>query len=183
MFKRSEPETPRVETATPAATTEREPQQPRVHATIGSTIHIKGDVTGEENLTIDGTVDGTVTVKQHSLHVGKNGRLNADVFAKVIRIEGHVEGNLHAEEQVLLRASGVVRGNIVSPRLTMEDGCSFKGSVDMDSSRSARATKPADTAREGANGAANGSARANGAEGAPQRDAARSAGSASNGMG
>lgn len=110
-------------------------QQTRVQATIGSTIRIKGDVTGEENLTIDGTVEGTVTVKEHSLQIGKNGRLNADVYAKIVRIEGHVEGNLHAEEQVVIRASGVVRGNIVSPRLTMEDGCSFKGSVDMDSSR------------------------------------------------
>lgn len=133
MFKRSEPETYQNDHAPASASAEREALQPRVHATIGSTIRIKGDVTGEENLTIDGTVEGTVTVKQHSLQVGKNGRLNADVYAKIIRVEGHVEGNLHAEEQVVVRTSGVVRGNIVSPRLTMEDGCSFKGSVDMES--------------------------------------------------
>lgn len=114
------------------ASVDRSPQEPRVQATIGSTIHIKGDVSGDENLTIDGTVEGTVTVKQHVLQIGKNGRLLADVHAKIIRIDGHVEGNLHAEEQVVIRASGVVRGNIVAPRLTMEDGCSFKGSVDME---------------------------------------------------
>lgn len=140
MFRKSEAEPYQADTspaATPATFGEREPNQPRVHATIGATIKIKGDVTGEENLTIDGTVEGTVTVKQHSLQVGKNGRLNADVYAKIIRIEGHVEGNLHAEEQVVVRTSGVVRGNITSPRLTMEDGCSFKGSVDMESRKPA----------------------------------------------
>jgi len=138
MFKKSEPATfPSEPATTTTPSFERDAQQPRVQATIGATIRIKGDVTGEENLTIDGTVEGTVTVKQHGLQVGKNGRVNADIFAKVIRIEGHVEGNLHADEQVVIRSSGVVRGNVVSPRLTMEDGCSFKGSVDMESRKAA----------------------------------------------
>jgi cytoskeletal protein CcmA (bactofilin family) len=134
MFKRSERSESDAREITSSITTnvDRSLQEPRVHATIGSTIHIKGDVSGDENLTIDGTVEGTVTVKQHSIQVGKNGRLLADVRAKVIRVEGHVDGNLHADEQVVIRASGVVRGNVVSPRLTMEDGCSFKGSVDME---------------------------------------------------
>ncbi|KAF0191228.1 MAG: hypothetical protein FD165_1998 [Gammaproteobacteria bacterium] len=131
MFKRSEPAVQ--QSAPPAgAIAAQEPQQPRAQATIGSTIRIKGDVSGDENLTIDGTIEGTVTLKQHSLHIGKNGRLNADAYAKVIRIEGHVEGNLYAEEQVLVRQSGIVRGNIVAPRVTMEDGCTFKGSIDME---------------------------------------------------
>lgn len=131
MFKRSEPEVQQSEPAA-APVTAPETQQPRAQATIGSTIRIKGDVTGDENLTIDGTIEGTVTLKQHSLHIGKHGRLNADAYAKVIRVEGHVEGNLYAEEQVLVRQSGVVRGNIVAPRVTMEDGCTFKGSIDME---------------------------------------------------
>lgn len=146
MFKRSED----VREVTGSITTnvDRSLHEPRVHATIGSTIHIKGDVSGDENLTIDGTVEGTVTVKQHSIQVGKNGRLLADVRAKVIRVEGHVDGNLHAEEQVVIRASGVVRGNVVAPRLTMEDGCSFKGSVDMEGrgERKPAAEKPATAA-------------------------------------
>jgi cytoskeletal protein CcmA (bactofilin family) len=129
MFKKPETDTQRIDHM-PAV--EREPQPARVAAAIGPTIRIKGDISGEESLTVEGTVEGTITIKQHTLHVGKNGRINADIYAKAIRIEGHVEGNLHAEEQVLLRNSGVVRGNISSPRLTMEDGCSFKGSVDMD---------------------------------------------------
>jgi cytoskeletal protein CcmA (bactofilin family) len=156
MFKRSEPETTTARTeSTTIAFPEREAsQQPRVQATIGATIHIKGDVTGEENLTIEGTVEGTVTVKQHSLQVGKNGRVNADVYAKIIRIEGNVEGNLHAEEQVVVRTSGVVRGNIVSPRLTMEDGCSFKGSVDMEARGDRKSTVDAGRKPAGSNGSA-----------------------------
>ncbi len=131
MFRKSD--SPAHDTAASnVSSIDRLPQEPRVQAVIGSTIHIKGDVTGDENLTIEGTVEGTITVRQHSVLVGKNGRLLADAHAKVIRIEGQVDGNLHAEEQVIIRASGVVRGNIVAPRLTMEDGCSFRGSVDME---------------------------------------------------
>lgn len=135
MFKKSDPHPVQRSEPLPqpaSSLPERMSPEARVSATIGSTIRIKGDIAGEESLTIDGTVEGTVTVKEHSLHVGKTGRVNADVFAKTIRIEGHVEGNLRAEEQVLLRSSGTVRGNISSPRLIMEDGCSFKGSVDME---------------------------------------------------
>jgi cytoskeletal protein CcmA (bactofilin family) len=140
MFRKNEPETQHNDFS---ATTSRpvEPSQPRVQATIGSTIRIKGDVSGDENLTIDGAIEGTVSVKQHNLHIGKNGRVNADLHAKSIQVEGHVDGNLHADEKVVIRQSGVVRGNIVSPRLTMEDGCTFKGSVDMDNR--AAAGKPA----------------------------------------
>ena len=156
MFRKPEIETQRerIEPTPTAAAVEREPQQARAAAVIGSTIRIKGDVSGDENLTVDGTVEGTISVKQHILHVGKNGRVNADVFAKIIRIEGHVEGNLRAEEQVLLRASGVVRGNISSPRLTMEDGCSFKGSVDMEPAVDRKGTtEPVAHRRPGGNGA------------------------------
>jgi cytoskeletal protein CcmA (bactofilin family) len=144
MFKKNEPET-HFNEFPQAAARPIEPTQPRVQATIGSTIRIKGDVSGDENLTIDGTVDGTVSVKQHSLQIGKNGRVNADLHAKSIQVEGHVEGNLHAEEKVVIRQSGIVRGNIVSPRLTMEDGCTFKGSVDMDN-RAAAGKMAADAA-------------------------------------
>ena len=104
-------------------------------------------MTGDENLTVEGTIEGTITLKQHSLQVGKNGRLNADVHAKVIRVEGHVEGNLYAEEQVLVRQSGIVRGNIVSPRVTMEDGCSFKGSIDMETKLSDKKVVPEPASR------------------------------------
>lgn len=139
MFKKSEPEVIQSRSDhTAAATATTEPQQSRTQATIGATIHIKGDVTGDENLTVEGTVEGTVTVKQHSLQVGKNGRLTADIYARVIKVDGQVVGNLFADEQVVIRQSGVVRGNITAPRLAMEDGCTFKGSIDMEGRQSDR---------------------------------------------
>ncbi len=98
---------------------------------IGPTINIKGDLVGEEDLLIEGRVDGKVELRHHSVTVGKNGHIKADIFAKTITVEGTVEGNLYGEEQLIVRQSGTVRGNIVSPRVALEDGSNFKGSIDM----------------------------------------------------
>ncbi len=101
-------------------------------ATIGPSISIRGDVSGEEDLIVQGQVEGTVTLKQNNVTVGKEGRIKANVHARVIEVEGQVEGDLHGDEQVVVRRSGNVRGNVVAPRITLEDGCKFKGSIDMD---------------------------------------------------
>jgi cytoskeletal protein CcmA (bactofilin family) len=100
-------------------------------AVIGPTISIKGDLIGEEDLLIEGRVEGKVEFRHHSVTVGKNGRIKADINGKTITVEGNVEGNLFGEEQLIVRQSGTVRGNIVSPRVTLEDGSNFKGSIDM----------------------------------------------------
>lgn len=101
-------------------------------ATIGKTITIKGDVVGEESLIIGGKVDGTVLVKGHDLTVAPSGLVTASVKASVVRIEGEVTGDIDGTEKVVLAKSGRVRGNIVAPRVTLEDGAKFKGSIDMD---------------------------------------------------
>lgn len=100
-------------------------------ALIGPTIFIKGDLTGEEDLLIDGRVEGKVELRKHNITVGKNGRVKADLYGKVITVEGEVHGNLYGEEQIVLRQSSTVRGNIVAPRVVLEDGANFKGSIDM----------------------------------------------------
>jgi cytoskeletal protein CcmA (bactofilin family) len=64
--------------------------------------------------------------------IGKNGRVRADVFGRIVNVEGEVDGNVFAQEQAVLRQSGAVRGNITSPRVTLEDGSRFKGSIDME---------------------------------------------------
>lgn len=104
----------------------------REQAVIGPSISIKGDLKGEEDLLIQGRVDGTIQLSQFDLTVGKNGRVNANIFAKVIRIDGEVQGDLKGEEQVVIRKTGNVKGNINAPRVALEDGCRFKGSIDMD---------------------------------------------------
>lgn len=104
----------------------------RASASIGPTIQINGDVSGNEDLTIDGQVEGTINLKENVLTVGKEGKVNATVNARTILVEGKVEGDLKGDEQVIVQRSGNVRGNIVAPRVTLEDGCKFKGSIDMD---------------------------------------------------
>ena len=100
-------------------------------ASIGSSIIIHGDVAGEEDLIVDGTIEGTVNFKENSLVVSKNGRVTANINARIIRVDGEVKGELRGAEQVVVSPSGQVTGDIRAPRVVLEDGCQFKGSVDM----------------------------------------------------
>ncbi len=117
--------------AAPAPSPEA-PRRTSDRATIGPSIFIKGDLTGEEDLVIEGRVEGKVDLKQNNVTVGRNGRVRADVFGRVVMIEGEVDGNVFAQEQAIVRQSGAVRGNITSPRVVLEDGSRFKGSIDME---------------------------------------------------
>jgi cytoskeletal protein CcmA (bactofilin family) len=108
-------------------------------AMIGKTITIKGDITGEENLVIEGKVDGTVHLKNNDLTVGPSGHVNANLTANVVRIDGEVKGDISGVEKVIVTKTGRVHGNIVAPRVTLEDGAKFKGSIDMDPGGSERA--------------------------------------------
>lgn len=104
-------------------------------ATIGPSISIRGDVTGSEDLLIQGKIDGSVMLEKHSVSVGSEGRVNANITGRVITIEGVVEGDLTAQEQIVLRGSAQVQGDIKAPRVVLEDGASFRGLVDMGSPR------------------------------------------------
>ncbi len=108
--------------------------QSRQLATIGPSIHIKGELTGEEGLIIDGQVEGTINLKDNDLIIARNGQIKADVYAKTITIEGKLQGDLNGKEKVMIRVSGDVQGNIISPRVVLEDGARFKGSIDMQGS-------------------------------------------------
>lgn len=99
---------------------------------IGPSINIKGEVSGDEDLVIQGRVEGTVNLKGNELSVGQSGTVFADIEARVIRIEGEVTGDITGNEKVVISQSGNVKGNIVAPRVTLEDGAIFKGSIDMD---------------------------------------------------
>ncbi len=81
---------------------------------------------------IHGRVEGKINFKQHNVTVGKNGRVKADIVGKIISIEGEVEGNVYGEDKIIIRRSGTIRGNITAPRVNLEDGSKFKGSIDMD---------------------------------------------------
>ncbi len=101
-------------------------------AVIGPSIHIEGALKGDEDLLIEGKVKGTVELKKNSVTIGESGQVNADIFAHTIAVEGRLEGKLIASERVMIRKSAQIRGTIVAPRVTLEDGAQFNGSIDMD---------------------------------------------------
>lgn len=100
-------------------------------ATIGRSLFIKGEVTGNEDLTIDGRVEGRIILKDHDLVVGETSRLSAEVRAKNITIYGEATGDMVADERVTLADSGRLVGNIKAPRIAISDGATFRGNVDM----------------------------------------------------
>jgi cytoskeletal protein CcmA (bactofilin family) len=102
---------------------------------IGPSITIQGDLAGEEDLTILGRVQGKVDVKSNSVTIGETGYVKADVYGKMIIVEGKVEGNLFGGDQIVLRSSGNVQGNLTAPRVALEDGAQFKGAIDMEPKR------------------------------------------------
>ena len=99
---------------------------------IGPTIVIKGAVSGDEDLLVQGKIEGTIDLNDHVVSVGQSGKVMADINAKVVNIDGEVAGDITGIEKVVISKSGNVRGNIVAPRVTLEDGAIFKGSIDMD---------------------------------------------------
>jgi cytoskeletal protein CcmA (bactofilin family) len=100
-------------------------------ASIGKSIVINGELSGSEDLTIEGKVEGKIDLKDHVLTVGSNGRIKAQVTAKAIVVLGQVTGNLSATEKVDIKENGSVEGDIVSPRVAIADGSHFRGSIDM----------------------------------------------------
>lgn len=104
---------------------------------IGQSIHIKGELTGNEDLTIEGKVEGKVFLKDHNLTVGANGKLVAEVQAKTVMVLGEVTGNITADDKVEVAATGTMRGDIQAPRVVLADGAKFKGSIDMDNRKAA----------------------------------------------
>jgi len=100
-------------------------------AGVGRSIVIKGELSGDEDLTIEGRVEGHIDLRNHVLTIGSNGHVAAEVVAKLIVVLGRVTGNLTATEKVDIREKGSVEGDIMAPRVAIADGAEFRGSVDM----------------------------------------------------
>jgi len=99
---------------------------------IGPSVKIEGKITSDESLLIEGQVDGSIVAESSEVVVGKSGVLTANISAKVVKIEGKVKGDIAGGENVVIAKTGNVLGNIESPRVTLEDGAKFKGSIEMD---------------------------------------------------
>jgi cytoskeletal protein CcmA (bactofilin family) len=115
-------------------------------ATLGQSIRIEGTLTGNEDLTINGTVKGRVNLNGHALTIGPNGKIEAELSAKSVIVEGQVTGNITADDKIRISPSGTVKGDLQAPRIALEDGAHFAGRVDMGSetaTSSVAATQPA----------------------------------------
>lgn len=117
-------------------------------AVIGGSLNIDGTIKGKEDLLVEGTVKGDIDLPENVVTVGPGGLVKARIHAAVIVVEGKVEGDLIGEEQIEIRRSGNVMGNIVAPRVGLEDGAQFKGNIDMNPKPAAAAISTPTPARQ-----------------------------------
>ncbi len=100
-------------------------------ANIGKSVVIKGDISGNEDIYVDGQVDGSIQLVGNSLTIGPNGRVHASVAAKNVTVGGSLEGNIHAAERTEMRKSAVVNGDVQTRRIAIEEGAYFKGKLEI----------------------------------------------------
>jgi cytoskeletal protein CcmA (bactofilin family) len=100
-------------------------------ANIGSSLFIKGEVSGSEDLTVEGRIEGRIDLKDHNLTIASSGKVNAEIHAKSVTVVGEVMGNILADEKVEIADTGRLTGDIHAPRVSISDGAQFRGSVDM----------------------------------------------------
>lgn len=158
MWKRDEPAKPApppaapTPTVTPSQETAVRPgadlqsRLERSTVNIGKSVIIKGELSGSEDLTIEGQVEGKIELRQNVLTIGANGKIKAQVFAKSVIILGEVIGNVTATEKVDIRDNGSVDGDITSPKVAIAEGAHFRGAIDMNrggKTDSAKAAAPA----------------------------------------
>jgi cytoskeletal protein CcmA (bactofilin family) len=138
MFKKTQSEEKPTVSNQPAAA---DPVMVRTRSVsvIGPTLVFKGELSADEDLVIQGTIEGTIAHHKKNLTVGKEGRVKADINAASVVIEGHVDGDIHGDDFVELAKSAVVTGNIFCGRIKMADGARFNGSIEMGSQQSSQA--------------------------------------------
>ena len=111
-------------------------------ACLGASVQIKGQITGEEDLQIDGKVEGPVSLEGRRLTVGRTGQLNSEIIAGEVIVHGTVTGNLRARDRVEIRRDGSVIGDVTAARISIEDGAYFKGRIEIDRPKAQAITEP-----------------------------------------
>jgi cytoskeletal protein CcmA (bactofilin family) len=101
-------------------------------ASIGKSLHFRGDLSGNEDLAIEGAVEGKIALNGYKVTIGETGRVAAEIHAKSVVVGGLVKGNISADERVEVAATGTVLGDVRAPRVVLVDGARFNGSIDMD---------------------------------------------------
>jgi cytoskeletal protein CcmA (bactofilin family) len=111
-------------------------------ARLGPGLHVKGEITGSDDLVVEGTVDGLIQLDERKLTIGANAKVTADLIAREVVVYGSVKGNLRGRDRIEIKKDGSVVGDLVTSRIMIEDGAYFKGSIEID--------KTADAAGNGA---------------------------------
>ena len=106
----------------------------RSTARLGSSLHVKGEISGNEDLLIDGTVEGLIQLDERKLTVGATAKVTADIIAREVVVYGNVKGNLRAKDRIEIKKDGSVNGDLTTARIMIEDGAYFKGSIEIDKS-------------------------------------------------
>lgn len=135
---RPEPREPRTEPRTPLprAAEARAPEAAARASVLGPTLRFRGELSAQEDLIIQGSVEGSITHTQ-SLTVGTDGTMKGDIRARVIVVDGKIEGDMYATESVTIRATAKVKGNVFAPRVAITDGAFFQGQIEMQPSGAA----------------------------------------------
>lgn len=138
-FKPAQPAQP-LPVSAPATTKSSDGSEMRpAPAQFGRSLYVKGEVTGAEDLTIDGQLEGRIDLPDHALTVGPNATILADVTAKVVTIFGSVTGSITASEKIDIRKGGSVEGSVTCARIAVQDGAILSGKFETQASRSSRA--------------------------------------------
>jgi len=111
---------------------------------IGKSVIIKGELSGSEDLTIEGKVDGQIELREHALTIGPDGKIAAAISAKSVIVMGSVTGNISASDKINIRENGSVEGDISAPTVAIAEGARFRGSIDMQRPQAAQPGTPAD---------------------------------------
>jgi cytoskeletal protein CcmA (bactofilin family) len=161
----AQPVPPPAAVAAPSITTQHKeaPKASDPHRTdvghIGKSVQIKGELTGSEDLYLDGSIEGTIDLRDHSLIIGPNGKIKAGISARDLVVHGRIEGNITATGRVELRKSCTLIGDVSTQRIVIEDGAFFKGAIDIkEKSQPAETRKPLAVAASAGSGSSSSSA-------------------------
>jgi cytoskeletal protein CcmA (bactofilin family) len=108
---------------------------------LGSSLHVKGNISGTEDLLIDGSVEGLIQLDEWKLTVGTTAKVTADINARDVVVYGYVKGNVRAKGRVEIKKDGTVIGNLTTAQIMIEDGADFKGSIEIDRNAAEEADK------------------------------------------
>ena len=99
---------------------------------LGASLHFKGEISGDEDLRVDGSLEGSIRLEGRNLTIGASAKLTADIVAREVVVYGSIKGSLHARDRIEIKKEGSVAGDITTARILIEDGAYFKGSIEID---------------------------------------------------